>query len=92
MKKKKQLKNDRNKDRFEHVYIDEDLTALRRKMLRELKQDRAVKRAWTIDGKIHCVLEENGKEVKKTIDSPDDLLRVGWSEDKVHELGLYIEL
>ena len=30
-----------------------------------------------------CIQEENGKEVKKVIDSPDDLFKVGWTEEKV---------
>ena len=42
-----------------------------------------------MNGKIMCIQEENGKEVKKTIDSPDDLFKVGLSEEKVAGLGFY---
>ena len=89
MKNKKSLKS---KDNRKNVYVDEDLTPLRAKLTRELRADQAIKRVWTIDGKIYCVMDENGKEVKKVINSPDDLLKVGWSEEKVSDLALYINI
>ena len=30
-----------------------------------------------------CIQEENGRDMKKVIDSPDDLFKVGWKEEKV---------
>lgn len=88
MQKKKQLKN---KEGYRNVFIDDDLTPLRNKMLRELKRDETVKRCWSIDGRIFCIQEERGQEVKRVIDSPDDLLKVGWSEEKVAEMGLFFD-
>ena len=76
-------------DAYKSVFVNDDLTTMRSKLLYELKRDGSVTRVWTMNGKIMCIQEENGKEVKKTIDSPDDLFKVGWSEEKVAGLGFY---
>ena len=36
-----------------------------------------------------CTQEENGRDMKKVIDSPDDLFKVGWTEEKVAGLSVY---
>ena len=64
---------------FQGVYINDDLTALRSMLDYELKRDGAVKKVWSIDGRIFCVQEENGQEVRKVVESPEDLFGVGWS-------------
>jgi hypothetical protein len=89
MKTKKKL---RDMPMYNGVFIDEDLTPLRAKISRELRSE-AGRRAWTIDGKIHTAITKDGKESKVIIDSPDDLmLKVGWSEEKVKSLGIYLDL
>ena len=86
MRSKRNLKG---LDAYKSVFVNDDLTTMRSKLLYELKRDGSVTRVWTMNGKILCIQEENGKEVKKTIDSPDDLFKVGWSEEKVAGLGFY---
>ena len=62
---------------------------MRSKLVYELKRDESVTRVGTMNGKIMCIQEENGKEMKKVIDSPDDLFKVGWTGEKVAGLGFY---
>ena len=69
--------------------INDDLTSLRSRLVYELKRDDTIKSVRKIEGRIMCIQEEGGKEMKKVIDSPDDLFKVGWSEDKVAGLGIY---
>ena len=76
MRKKKTL---RTIDRYRNTFVNDDLTPLRSKMLRALKHDEEVKRVWTIDGSFHCIVMEGNVEVKKRLDSPDDLFKLGWS-------------
>ena len=53
--------------------INDDLTALRSRLVYELKRDAAVKKVWSIDGRIFCVQDENGQEVRKVVESPEDV-------------------
>ena len=82
----------REKEGRRWVFIEDDLTPLRAKLVRELKADEHIKNVWTIDGRVFCTRTENGREVKKTIESPEDLLSVGWTEAKVKELGFFMDL
>ena len=88
MKAKKTL---RTRSDLKHIYIDEDLTRMRSTILRELRKEDRTKNCWSIDGKILCKVTENGQTVTKFIDSPDHLTHVGWSEEKIKELGLHCE-
>ena len=86
------MRNKRNLkglDGYMSVFVNDDLTTMRSKLVYELKRDESVTRVWTMNGKIMCIQEENGKEMKKVIDSPDDLFKVGWTEEKVAGLGFY---
>ena len=85
MKNKKRL---RSTEIHNSVYIDEDLTPMRGKILRELKKDG--RKAWSVDGIIYCIVRESGQDVK-AIDSPKDLIKVGWNEGKVIQLRLYFK-
>ena len=82
-------KNTRGLSGYRSVFVNDDLTTLRSKLVYELKRDTTIKRVWTIDGRIVCIQEENGRDIKKVIDSPDDLFKVGWTEEKVAGLGVY---
>ena len=86
MRKKKTL---RTIDRYRNTFVNDDLTPLRSKMLRALKHDDEVKRVWTIDGSFHCIVMEGNVEVKKRLDSPDDLFKLGWSEQKMENSCLF---
>ena len=83
------MRNKRNLkelDGYKSVFVNDDLTVLttmRSELVYEQKQDESEKRVWTM-----CFQEENGKEMKKLIDFPDDLFKVGWTE-KVVGLGFY---
>ena len=70
MREKKEL---RGLSGYRHVFLNDDLTTLRSLLVYELKRDETIKSVWTIDGRIICVQEEGGKDVKTVIDSPDDL-------------------
>ena len=77
-------------DRYRHIYINDDLTPLRSRMLRTLQNDDEVKRVWTIDGNFNCVIVENNAEVKKRLETPDDLFKLGWSQEKMMDSGLFV--
>ena len=70
MEKKKTLKEGEG---WERVFVADNLTAQRSKLLRKLKERDDVKSAWLIEGKIKAVLMKNEREKKVTIDSLDDI-------------------
>ena len=73
-------------ERYRHIYVNDDITPLRSRMLRTLKNDDEVKRVWTIDGNFHCIVVENNAKVKKRLETPDDLFKLGWSQDAITRL------
>ena len=62
--------------------MNEDLTPFRAKLSKVLRSDPAIKKVWSIDGRIFCVINEDGRET-------DDLFKLGWTEERVAELNLY---
>ena len=86
MRNKKRLRDCQN---YDNVYINDDLTTLRNKLVMELKKDDNIKQVWTIEGRIFCIQMDQGREVKRVLDSPEDLFKVGWSEQRVAEMGVY---
>ena len=86
MKSKRRLRDIDRKG----VFLNDDLTPFRAKLTRVLRNDPTIGNVWTIDGRIFCITTENGREMKKTVESPDDLFSLGWSEDKIKGLDLYI--
>ena len=72
------------------VFLNDDLTPFRAKLARALRNDSTIGKVWTIDGRILCTITVNGNEIKKVVESPDDLFHLGWSEEKVKGLDLYI--
>ena len=93
MQKKKVLKD---KPEYAGVYVFDDLTTLRAKMLYYLKKKvPVVENAWTIDGRIHCtkkrppgLSERESPRRIFTIDTPDDLFKLGVNSVDFAELGL----
>ena len=76
----------REQDQLRGIYIEEDLTAQRAKLFHAIRRAEGTKKVWTIDGRIHCVIAKNGKEEKKVvIDSPQDLARLGWADDRIRK-------
>ena len=92
MQKKKVLKDKRE---YAGVYVFDDLTTLRAKMLYYLKKKvPVVENAWTIDGRIHCtkkrppgLSERESPGRIFTIDTPDDLFKLGVDAVDSEELG-----
>ena len=58
--------------------------------MRTLRDDSTIGKLWTIDGRIFCMITVNGNEIQKVVESPEDLFHLGWSEEKVKGLDLYI--
>ena len=93
MQKKKVLKDKRE---YAGVYVFDDLTTLRAKMLYYLKKKvPVVENAWTIDGRIHCtkkrlpgLSERESLRRIFTINTPDDLFKLGVDAVDFEELGL----
>ena len=52
MRNKKRLRDSQN---YENVYINDDLTTLRNKLVMEMKKDDNIKQVWTIEGRIFCI-------------------------------------
>ncbi|XP_049890490.1 uncharacterized protein LOC126383825 [Epinephelus moara] len=89
MGNKKRLRSIDGKNR---VFIEEDLTPLRGKILRQVRMDPEIKRAWTMDGNICCIIKDNDQEMKKTIYSGDELIsKLGWSAEKAQSVGIYVD-
>lgn len=89
MRAKKHLKS---KPGLQDIYISDDLTRLRRKIVNHMRNDPRISKVWTIDGKISCVLKEDGKERKIMLDYLTDVSKLGWSNEEMKDLELYLEL
>ena len=85
------MKNRRNlKDKpgYDRVYVNEDLTQLRKRLLDTVKRCPRVSRANTKDGKIFCNLRDAPDGRPVIIQSPDDLFKLGFEDIPYEELGL----
>ena len=60
---------------YKQMFIFEDLTLLRQRLLYSCKNTDSVSKCHTRDGAIHCIMKEGGKRV--VIHSPDDLFLIG---------------
>ena len=74
---------------FKGVYVQEDLTVQRSKMLRYLKGLANVERVKTSEGKLHVSLKEDkGSGKKVTVENPDDLfVGIDLVETDIAEFG-----
>lgn len=91
LKKKKCLKE---KSEYKDVFINDDLTPLRARLLGYVKSLDGIKSAWTIDGRIFCQpeyptgLEPERRPKPIVVESPDDLHRLGVTQVDYSRLGL----
>ena len=85
MKKKKIL---REKDHLKGVFIEEDLTAQRAKLYHAIRKANGTKKIWTIDGRIHCLVERNGREEKHVVETSEDLFHLGWTEEQLKNFAV----
>ena len=82
---KKKLKD---KEGYKHIYINEDLTPLRSRLLAIARKDAKVKNAVTKDGKVLCYMKSQDQRSPVVLDTPDDLFRLGYDDLNLRELGL----
>lgn len=88
MGKKKNLKS---KPEYKKVFINDDLTPLRFRLLMYVKSVECVEKAWTVGGRIHCQLKtitSDGRAKIVTVESPDDLFKLGVNSVDYGRLGL----
>ena len=79
---KKHLKGD---ETYVKVFINEDLTSLRFKLLQYVKNMDSVKSVSTREGKILCYLRNGRKEL---VETPDALFKLGVHSVKYTDFGL----
>ena len=87
--KKKMRENTEFKSAYPNVFMVEHLTPLRSKVAYKLRHDSNIEKCWTIDGKIKVV--KNGaasSDYPITIDSLEDLSKLGWSPQEIEDLLL----
>ena len=74
------------------IFLHDDLTDINNKMLWALRNDEGIERAWSFNSVLWAMtkpgtVDSESKKVK--IESPDDLVKVGFTQDKIEELDLY---
>jgi exosome complex exonuclease DIS3/RRP44 len=91
MVNKKTLKG---KQGYERVFIGDDLTPLRARLLGTVKKLPNVEKAWVVDGRIHVQrkyptgLDPDDRPRPVIVESPDDLFRLGVNHVDYAALGL----
>lgn len=93
LQKKKTLKD---KKEHEGIFMFDDLTTLRARMLHYIKKKvPEVEHAWSIDGRIHCtkrrppgLSDRDSPRKVIVIDNPDDLFKLGVDSVDFEDLGL----
>jgi len=87
-------KNLKGKDQFKDVFINDDLTAMRSRLLGYVKGSQRFGRVWSSDGKILCLkklptgAQRDPQERPLVIDTADDLFNVGFDTVDLVKLGL----
>ena len=71
------------------VFVTDNLTPERSKLLRQLKEDDRCKKVFSAGGKLKVVTDVDGRERLVTIDSLADIVKLGWSEEDILALGLF---
>ena len=88
LKNKMKLKGWEKEQRFKKVFVNEQLTLMRKKMLKAVKDDASMEKAWTVEGKIGCVIKGNTRPVY--INNPDDIFKhLNWDEKKMRDVNLW---
>ena len=83
-RKTKMTDNQEFQRRRSNSFITEDLTPLRQLISYRLRQDKQkIKKSWSIDGKIKCILQGQGDDKPISINTPYDLTKVGWQSSDV---------
>ena len=74
------------------IFIQDDLTDINSKMLWALRHDEGIERAWSFNSVVWAItkpgtVDRESKKVK--VESPDDLIKVGFSQEKIENLELF---
>lgn len=88
MASKKSLKS---KSGYAKIYINDDLTPLRHRLLMHCKSMVAVHKAWSVGGRIHCQMKTTTEQQQPkvvVVESPDDLFKLGADSVDYSKLGL----
>ena len=75
----------RNKENYRGVYINEDLTPLKSKLLQYVKRQDVVESAFTREGKVICHTSDGSRVA---VEKPDDLFKLGLPNVDFAALGL----
>lgn len=75
----------KNMEQYRGVYVNEDLTLLRSKLLQYVKRQDGVESAYTREGKVICRLRDGSRV---TVETPDDLFKIGLTSIDFVALGL----
>lgn len=81
-------KNLKDKPEYKQVFINEDLTRLRSRMLNMVRRNERTKSCYTRDGKIICIYKDGLRERSVIIETPDQLFQLGYNEIDLRDLGL----
>ena len=79
----------REAEGYNTVFLTDNLTPQRSKLLRKLKAHPKVKSAWSVDGKLKVVQSVKGRDSRVTVDSLGDVSHLGWSEEELDELDIF---
>ena len=78
---------------YNGVFVSEQLSPVRAKLLHAVKNDADTARTWTIDGKIFCTKRADPDGKRYVLTSPDDLFKqLGWGQDKLKKSGLFFDV
>ena len=77
-------KNFRGNERTKNIFVNDDLTPLRAKMLNFIKQSKRFRAVYTRDGRIFI---RDGERVK-IVNNPDDLFLLGFNGDDIEAAGI----
>ena len=65
-------------------FIEEDLTRLRSKLYHTVRREANTLKTWTQDGKVFTIIKDlESRELKKILTTPDDLVKIGWNEERI---------
>ena len=91
MKAKKELNNIND---MKGIFVNDDLTPLRARLLGYIKELDQVARAWTVDGRIYAAkkcpvgLPDDQRPPPVRVENPDDLFKLGEDNINFERLGL----
>ena len=77
---------------YNGMFLSEQLSPMRAKLLHAVKNDADTARTRTLDGKIFCTKRADPDGKRYVLTSPDDLFKqFGWGEDKLKKSGLFVD-